>query len=136
MQFLRGFAAQYLEHLLWSIVRDHLKLQVRLSSYFSLNFNRYRRKRPKVDASIFDSALSHTRRSDASEKRDTRPYRWKFLFLEHKDLERQEFFAKKTWTCNILAYILGLAGIIIMIVMLVQMSSTTVYYCTSYTGFC
>ena len=31
-------------------------------------FNRYRRKRPKVDASIFDSALSHTRRSDASEK--------------------------------------------------------------------
>ena len=30
--------------------------------------NRYRRKRPKVDASIFDSALSHTRRSDASEK--------------------------------------------------------------------
>ena len=33
-------------------------------------FNRYRRKRPKVDASIFDSALSHTRRSDASEKRE------------------------------------------------------------------
>ena len=32
--------------------------------------NRYRRKRPKVDASIFDSVLSHTRRSDASEKRD------------------------------------------------------------------
>ena len=30
--------------------------------------NRYRRKRPKVDASIFDSALSHTRRSDASKK--------------------------------------------------------------------
>ena len=29
---------------------------------------RYRRKRPKVDASIFDSALSQTRRSDASEK--------------------------------------------------------------------
>ena len=27
------------------------------------------RKRPKVDASIFDSVLSHTRRSDASEKR-------------------------------------------------------------------
>ena len=33
-------------------------------------FNRYRRKRPKVDASIFDSALSHTRRSDASEKKE------------------------------------------------------------------
>ena len=31
--------------------------------------NRYRRKRPKVDASIFDSALSHTRRSEASEKK-------------------------------------------------------------------
>ena len=31
--------------------------------------NRYRRKRPKVDASIFDSALSHTRRSAASEKK-------------------------------------------------------------------
>ena len=33
-------------------------------------FNRHRRKRPKVDASIFDSALSHTRRADASEKRE------------------------------------------------------------------
>ena len=32
--------------------------------------NRYRRKRPKVDASIFDSALSHTRCSDASEKKE------------------------------------------------------------------
>ena len=31
--------------------------------------NRYRRKRSKVNASIFDSALSHTRRSDASEKK-------------------------------------------------------------------
>ena len=31
-------------------------------------FNRYRRKRPKVDG-IFDSALSHTRRSDAAEKK-------------------------------------------------------------------
>ena len=30
--------------------------------------NRYRRKRPKVDASIFGSALGHTRPSDASEK--------------------------------------------------------------------
>ena len=34
----------------------------------STRLNRYRRKRPKVDASIFDSALSHTRRSDASKK--------------------------------------------------------------------
>ena len=32
--------------------------------------NRYRRKRPKVDASIFDSALSLTGRSDVSEKRE------------------------------------------------------------------
>ena len=32
-------------------------------------FNRYRRKRPKVNTSFFDLALSHTRRSDASEKR-------------------------------------------------------------------
>ena len=32
--------------------------------------NRYRRKRSKVNASIFDSALSHTRRSDASKKRE------------------------------------------------------------------
>ena len=32
--------------------------------------NRHRRKRPKVDASIFDSVLSHTRRSDASKKRE------------------------------------------------------------------
>ena len=30
----------------------------------------HRRKRPKVDSSIFDSALSHTRRSDASEKKE------------------------------------------------------------------
>ena len=34
-----------------------------------LIFNRYRRKCSKVNAGIFDSALSHTRRSDASEKR-------------------------------------------------------------------
>ena len=31
---------------------------------------RYRRKGPKVDASIFDSALTYTRRSDASKKRE------------------------------------------------------------------
>ena len=31
--------------------------------------NRYRRKRPKVDASLFDSAQGHTRRRDASEKK-------------------------------------------------------------------
>ena len=42
-------------------------LAVQGEGYFS--FNRYRRKRPKVDASICDSALSHTRRSDASKRR-------------------------------------------------------------------
>ena len=36
---------------------------------FFFTIYRYRRKRPKVDASIIDSALSHTRRSDASEKK-------------------------------------------------------------------
>ena len=34
------------------------------------SINRYRRKCPKVDASIFDSALSHTCRSDAPEKKE------------------------------------------------------------------
>ena len=35
-----------------------------------IRLNRYRRKRPKVDATIFDSALSHTRRLEASEKKE------------------------------------------------------------------
>ena len=34
-----------------------------------LRFNPFRRKRPKVDASILDSALSHTRCSGSSKKR-------------------------------------------------------------------
>ena len=33
-------------------------------------FRKLRVNRPKVDASILDSALSHTRRSNASEKRE------------------------------------------------------------------
>ena len=41
-----------------------------MSKKFKSDFDRYRRKLPKVDASIFDSALSHTRRSDASEKKE------------------------------------------------------------------
>ena len=41
---------------------------IRVKNSMSI-FNRYRRKRPKVDVSIFDSALIHTRRSDASEKK-------------------------------------------------------------------
>ena len=43
---------------------------VHLTEIYSIRFNRYRRKRPKVDASIYDSAMSHTRRSEASEKRE------------------------------------------------------------------
>ena len=48
-----------------------LRVMVSISSISKciLLINRYRRKRPKVDASIFDSAQSHTRRSEASEKR-------------------------------------------------------------------
>ena len=37
--------------------------------HFLTEINRYRRICTKVDAIIFDSALSHTRRSDVSEKR-------------------------------------------------------------------
>ena len=40
------------------------------SQVLSKILNRYRRRRPKVDASISDSALSHNRRSDASEKKE------------------------------------------------------------------
>ena len=44
---------------------EHLSL----NTPFRVNkVNRYRQICIKVDASIFDSALSHTRRSDASEK--------------------------------------------------------------------
>ena len=48
----------------------HLKLRKSWNFKTSRRFNRYSRKRPKVDASIVDSALSHTRRSDASEKEE------------------------------------------------------------------
>ena len=37
---------------------------------FFLFFNRYKKKRPKVDASNFETALSHTCRSVASEKKE------------------------------------------------------------------
>ena len=50
------------------IHRINLKKPIHIFLYFI--FNRYRRKRPKVDASIFDSAVSDTRRPDASEKRE------------------------------------------------------------------
>ena len=48
------------------LCQDKRSSAIRISG----DINRYRRKRPKVDASIFDSALSHTRRSDASEKKE------------------------------------------------------------------
>ena len=46
-----------------------------MNNQFSL-----RGKRPKVDGSIFDSALSHTRRSVASEKKEenARVHFWTF----------------------------------------------------------
>ena len=37
---------------------------------YRIAVNRYRRKRPKVNASIIDKALSHTPRSNASEKKE------------------------------------------------------------------
>ena len=45
-----------------------LKISPEARQIGRLGVNRYRRKRPKVDASIFDSALSLTRRSEASKK--------------------------------------------------------------------
>ena len=50
--------------------RDRLKFRSKVCFVLDFRVNRYRRKRPKVDASIFESALSHTRRSDASKKRE------------------------------------------------------------------
>ena len=40
-------------------------MKITVKPYYHI---RYRRKRSKVDAIFFDSARSHTRRSDASEK--------------------------------------------------------------------
>ena len=53
-----------------------LQLTANVSKIFFFNFhpNGYRRKRPKVDACIFDSVLSHTRRSDASGKKKEEKY--------------------------------------------------------------
>ena len=52
------------------LLENLIFIEFEVGSLFSHEqiINRYRRKRPKVDATIFDSALSHTRRSDASEK--------------------------------------------------------------------
>ena len=52
------------------VVWERYGVKSNIGSSNSLKFNRYRRKGPTVDASIFDSALSHTRRSDASKKRE------------------------------------------------------------------
>ena len=62
------------------ICRKPLSLNIELSSCpqrLTSSLNRNRRKCPKVDASIFDSMLSHTRRSDPSEKKEekySRPF--------------------------------------------------------------
>ena len=49
-------------------LKNHDQNFLKARNYY-WKFNRYSRKRPKVDAGIFNSALSHTRRSDATEKR-------------------------------------------------------------------
>ena len=52
--------------------RERISSKTTVSSLVQNNrfpFNRYRRKRRKGDANIFDSALIHTRRWDASEKK-------------------------------------------------------------------
>ena len=56
-----------------SKISDDESISILISSFKPFvgvrKFNRYKQKRPKMDASIikfFDSALSHTRRSDAS----------------------------------------------------------------------
>ena len=53
----------------WNKGRLYLAEKFGYGKRLKLNLNRYRRRRQKVDASIFDSVLSHTRRSDASEKK-------------------------------------------------------------------
>ena len=47
-----------------------LQIFLPVNSDINIIINRYRQICIKVDASIFDSALSHTRRSDASEKKE------------------------------------------------------------------
>ena len=48
-----------------ALIRNFLRNgRVRGKPIERVRVNRYRRKRSKVDASIFDSALSHTRRSN------------------------------------------------------------------------
>ena len=48
------------------MINEEIKLKIAEKQ----RFNRYRRICTKVNASIFDSALSQTRRSDASEKKE------------------------------------------------------------------
>ena len=56
-------------------------------------FDRYRLKRPKVDSSFFDSAMSHTRRSDASEKGEgnTRDHFWPNSPVDQQNLDDERF---------------------------------------------
>ena len=54
--------------MLCSISRNDYVLMICVNQCLK-SINRYRGKRPNVDASFFDSTLSHTRRSDASKKK-------------------------------------------------------------------
>ena len=54
----------------WNRLHFYESHQLSSIRKFFQNFNPYRWKRPKVDARIFDSALSHTRRSKAREKKE------------------------------------------------------------------
>ena len=66
-----GFLAEdySINAFLCPFIGSRLKVECLRQSYSHPLVNQYRRQHPKVDASIFDSALSHTRRSDTSEKK-------------------------------------------------------------------
>ena len=68
--------------------------------YADFCFNRYRRKRPKVDGSIFDLALSHTRRSDASEKREKKSVSTFGRFRLWTSFESSPVSVKATYLCQ------------------------------------
>ena len=73
-----------MKHIIKTFLKDEIDKWMIIIIKLIINkinaFNRYRRKRPKVDTSVFDTVLSHTRRSDASEKKkkNTCVYFWTF----------------------------------------------------------
>ena len=70
--FKEKFQPVYNHRRFRKILNSNFNLQLNflmICGHKDLRVNRNRRRRPKVDASIFDSALSHTRRSEASEKK-------------------------------------------------------------------